>query len=95
MLLPVAGAHEAYAEELRERLAAAGVRAEVDDREEKLGYRMREAQLGKIPYVAVVGDKEIGSGSLQARAYGDDAQRSYEVGAFIEMLEKRIADRSL
>jgi threonyl-tRNA synthetase len=94
LLLPVAEAHEEYAAELREKLALAGIRAEIDDRREKLGYRIREAQLVKTPFVAVVGDKELKSGGVQVRAFGDKEQRSYEAAAFSAMLTERIGRRS-
>jgi threonyl-tRNA synthetase len=93
MLLPVAGAHEVYASELREKLAAAGIRAEVDKRNEKLGYRMREAGLAKIPFVAVVGDKEQAGGSLQVRERGDGNQREYGVESFVAMVSEQFRGR--
>lgn len=94
LLLPVADAHERYAAELREKLAESGIRAEVDDRREKLGFRIREAQLLKVPYVAVVGDKELESGRAQVRAFGEKEQRSYGAAEFVKLLAERIERRS-
>jgi len=73
VVVPVAERHHAYARGVAERLAAKGVRAHVDDRSEKLGYKIREAQLQKVPYMLVVGDKEVeaGSVSLRHRQAGD------------------------
>jgi len=72
-ILPVAERHHAYARGVAEGLAGRGVRAQVDDRSEKLGYKIREAQLQKVPYMLVVGDKEVeaGSVSLRHRQTGD------------------------
>ncbi len=83
-VLPIADRHAAYAAEVRDRLAAAGLRAELDDRQEKIGYKIREAQLQKVPYMLVVGDRELADGtvSVRSRAAGDRGPSA--VGAFIE-----------
>jgi threonyl-tRNA synthetase len=69
---------------VRDRLAAAGLRAELDDRQEKIGYKIREAQLQKVPYMLVVGDREMADGtvSVRSRAAGDLGPGT--VDAFIE-----------
>ncbi|MFI3271153.1 MAG: threonine--tRNA ligase [Pseudomonadota bacterium] len=66
-LLTVTDAQKPFAEEAREALAAAGIRVEADTRNEKLGYKVREAQLEKIPYILVVGDKEVEAKSVNVR----------------------------
>jgi threonyl-tRNA synthetase len=68
---------------VRDRLAAAGLFVELDDRQEKIGYKIREAQLQKVPYMLVVGDREAEQGtvSVRSRAGGDLGARS--VDAFI------------
>jgi len=66
-VLPVSEKHEAYARSVWERLRAARVRAELDDRNEKLGYRIREAQLRKVPYMLVVGGREAEAGTVSLR----------------------------
>jgi len=83
-VLPIADRHAGYAAEVRDRLAAAGLRAELDDRQEKIGYKIREAQLQKVPYMLVVGDRELADGtvSVRSRAAGDRGPSA--VGAFIE-----------
>jgi threonyl-tRNA synthetase len=65
---------------VRDRLTAAGLRVEVDERYEKIGYKIREAQLQKIPYMLVVGDKEAAEGtvSVRARAGGDQGSSALE-----------------
>ena len=72
-VLPIADRHAPYAAGVRDRLAAAGLRVELDDRQEKIGYKIREAQLQKVPYMLVVGDREMAEGtvSVRSRAAGD------------------------
>jgi threonyl-tRNA synthetase len=83
IVLPLADRHVEYARHVQDRLAAAGLRVEVDARVEKLGYKIREAQLEKIPYMLVTGDKEVADGTLgvRSRSAGDLGSRS--VDAFI------------
>jgi threonyl-tRNA synthetase len=79
-ILPIADRHLPYAASVRDRLAAAGLRVEVDERYEKIGYKIRGAQLQKIPYMLVVGDKEAAEGtvSVRARAGGDKGASALE-----------------
>ncbi|HEV3215492.1 MAG TPA: threonine--tRNA ligase, partial [Vicinamibacterales bacterium] len=78
IVLPIADRHVDYARGVRERLADAGLRAEVDERQEKIGYKIREAQLQKVPYMLVVGDKEAADGtvSVRSRTGGDLGARA-------------------
>ena len=78
--------HLEYAKEVFKKLEDLGIRCEIDDRDEKLGYKMREAQMKKIPYQLVLGDKEVESGSVNARKYGEQAQNAYALDEFITML---------
>jgi threonyl-tRNA synthetase len=80
IILPVGKAHRAYASELLERLGAAGVRAEMDARDDKIGLKIREAQLQQIPYMLVVGDKEVSAQtvSVRHRREGDLGPRGFE-----------------
>jgi len=82
-VLPIADRHAPYAASVRDRLVAAGLRAELDDRQEKIGYKIREAQLQKVPYMLVVGDREMADGtvSVRSRAAGDRGPST--VDAFI------------
>jgi threonyl-tRNA synthetase len=77
ILLPIADRHLDYARSIRDQLAPAGLRVELDERQEKIGYKIREAQLQKIPYMLVVGDKEVSEGtvSVRTRAGGDQGGR--------------------
>jgi threonyl-tRNA synthetase len=80
IVLPIADRHMAYAQSVRHRLAAGGLRVELDERQEKIGYKIREAQLQKIPYMLVVGDKEVADGAVavRSRAGGDLGARSVD-----------------
>ena len=87
--------HLEYAKEVFKKLEDLGIRCEIDDRDEKLGYKMREAQMKKIPYQLVLGDKEVESGSVNARKYGEQAQNAYALEEFITMLLDLIEARQL
>jgi threonyl-tRNA synthetase len=80
IVLPIADRHMDYARSVRDRLTAAGLRVELDERQEKIGYKIREAQLQKIPYMLVVGDKEVAEGAVavRSRARGDQGARSVD-----------------
>ena len=93
VLLPIADRHTAYAAGVRDRLAAAGVRVELDARQEKIGYKIREAQLQKIPYMLVAGDREAAEGtvSVRSRTGGDLGARS--VDDFIQQAQAEVAAR--
>jgi len=82
-VLPIADRHLSYAEAVGGQLRAAGLRTEVDDRQEKIGFKIREAQLQKIPYMLVVGDREQAEStvSVRSRAAGDLGSRA--VAAFV------------
>jgi threonyl-tRNA synthetase len=84
LVLPIADRHHDYARQVQEKLTAAGFRVEVDARNEKLGYKIREAQTQKLPYMLVVGDKdqEAGAVSVRHRELGD--QGAVSLDAFIE-----------
>ncbi len=69
-VLPIGVEHEEYAKSVREKLEAAGIRTEVDARNEKIGYKIRQAQLEKVPYMLVVGEKEAAEGKVAVRTRG-------------------------
>ena len=95
VVIPIAERHHEYAQKLLSRLAGAGLRAEVDDRNEKMGYKIRAAQTKKIPYMLVVGDKESQSGevSVRNRFSGDEGAQSLE--SFLEKIEGFVKSRSV
>ncbi|MBA2354045.1 MAG: threonine--tRNA ligase, partial [Acidobacteria bacterium] len=95
MVLPIADRHLDFAAGVRAQLVAAGLRATVDERQEKIGYKIREAQLQKVPYMLVVGDKEAADGtvSVRSRQGGDLGSRS--VRAFLEDAQAEIVSKGV
>ncbi len=90
-MLPIADRHLEYARSVRDALRAAGLRADLDERQEKIGYKIREAQLQKIPYMLVVGDREAADGtvSVRTRTGGDQGPKS--VDDFLRLAHEEIA----
>ncbi len=93
-VLPIADRHLDYARTVVQRLQAAGLKVQLDERQEKIGYKIREAQLQKIPYMLVAGDREAadGSVSVRSRAGGDQGSRMIEEfikAALVEIREKK------
>ena len=80
IVLPIADRHLSYATDVAARLTASGLRARLDERQEKIGYKIREAQLQKVPYMLVVGDREAADGtvSVRTRKGGDQGSRALE-----------------
>ena len=93
VVMPIADRHLQYAVGVRDQLTAAGLRVELDDRVEKIGYKIREAQLQKVPYMLVAGDREAAEGtvSVRSRSGGDLGARS--VSAFIADAQDEIAKK--
>ena len=92
-VLPISDKYLDYAGKVLEDLKEAGIRAEIDSRAEKIGYKIREAQMQKIPYMLVVGEKEQEADlvSVRSRFAGDEGQKNLET--FIADIQKEIADR--
>ncbi|HEU4939834.1 MAG TPA: threonine--tRNA ligase [Vicinamibacterales bacterium] len=84
IVLPIADRHLDYAKSVVSELKAAGLRVELDERQEKIGFKIREAQLQKIPYMLVVGDKEAANGTVAVRSRSGGDQGAQTVPAFIE-----------
>ncbi len=82
-----------YAYQVRDLLKEKGVRVHVDNRNEKLGYRIREAQMNKIPYQIVVGDSEVENNTVNIRQYGKEGSESMPLAEFAEKIEKQIRER--
>ena len=82
-VLPLADRHVEYARSVRDRLAAAGLRVEVDERQEKIGYKIREAQLQKIPYMLVAGDREAAEATVAVRSRSGGDLGAQRLEAFI------------
>ena len=87
-LLPIADRHLDYLYEVKKELDALGFRTEVDDRSEKIGYKIREAQLEKVPYMVLVGDKDIENGTVSIRHRKDGDLGAMKLSEFIAMAVK-------
>ena len=89
-VLPISDNQKEYASQVAEKLSSNGIRVELDDRQEKIGYKIREAQLSKVPYMLIIGEKEV-----QANAVGVRARKEGDIGAmpideFISKLQEEI-----
>ncbi len=89
-ILPIADSHIEYANQVKEELQNAGIRVEVDDRQEKIGYKIREAQLQKIPYMLVVGDKEKEANLVGVRSRKDGDIGAQKIEDFISKIKDEI-----
>ena len=87
-------AHSDYAKKVRDELVAKGFRAEIDFRNEKLGYKIRESQTQKVPYTLVLGDDEMKAGTVNVRPYGTEEQNSESLAEFMDKLSKDVANYS-
>ncbi|EEL50755.1 threonine--tRNA ligase [Bacillus cereus] len=93
-IIPVSNlVHEEYTKEIEEKLQSVGLRVERDVRGEKLGYKIREAQIQKVPYVLVIGDKEMENGAVNVRKYGEEKSEVVSLATFIESLQVEIHNR--
>ncbi|MBI2832939.1 MAG: threonine--tRNA ligase [Acidobacteria bacterium] len=92
-VLPIADRHIPYARAVVERLRAAHLRAEVDERQEKVGYKIREAQLQKIPYMLVTGDREAAEGTVAVRSRADGDRGPRPLGEFIAAANDEVAQK--
>ncbi|MFC3211904.1 threonine--tRNA ligase [Planomicrobium okeanokoites] len=86
-IIPVSlDVHSDYANEVQEKLQAHKLRVDIDGRDEKLGYKIREAQMQKVPYMLVLGDKELEDGSVNVRKYGEQKSESMPFDDFLSMI---------
>ncbi|MBU8727154.1 threonine--tRNA ligase [Bacillus pumilus] len=84
-VIPVSpSVHLDYAKKVQERLQLEGLRVELDSRDEKIGYKIREAQMQKIPYMLVVGDQEAENGAVNVRKYGEQDSETLDLEAFVK-----------
>ena len=89
-LLPIADSHKQYAEKLKAELEKNGIRVELDDRQEKIGYKIREAQLQKIPYMLILGDKEVEANAVGVRSRKDGDIGQMQLQDFIAKVQKEV-----
>jgi threonyl-tRNA synthetase len=94
IVLPIADRHLDYARSVRQQLADAGLRVELDDRQEKIGYKIREAQLQKIPYMLVTGDREAAEGTVSVRSRSEGDRGAQRVAEFVEAALREIRDKA-
>ena len=87
-------AHGEYAEKVRQELAKRGFRAEVDTRNEKMGYKIRESQTQKVPYTLVLGDDEMNANGVNVRPYGTDEENSMSLDDFIKEIDADVKSYS-
>jgi len=94
-IIPVSEKHFDYAQSLREKLISADIRVEADMRNEKLGYKIREAQMQKVPYMLIVGDNEVAEGTVSVRSRKNGDLGAKSVDDFITLIEEEIKTRAL
>lgn len=93
MIIPISEKHHDYAQKVLEKLQAAGIRVEADWRSEKMGYKIREAQLKKIPYMLVVGEKEAETDSVSVRTRKGTDGGAMSVDEFVQMICEEIREK--
>jgi threonyl-tRNA synthetase len=91
MILPVNNQyHLDYATKLYERMFDEDLRVELDAKDEKLGYKIRQSQTQKVPYSIVIGNEEVANNTVTVRAYGSEVQTTYPVETFVSMMKQEI-----
>ena len=90
-VIPIADRHHEYAEDVREKLLDAGIRAETDLRNERMGFKIRDAQMQKTPYMLVVGDREIAANTVGVRLRSGEDLGATEVGELIGRIAEEVA----
>jgi threonyl-tRNA synthetase len=95
MIVPIADRHLDYAARVRQALTDAGLRAEVDERSERMQLKLRDAQEQKVPVMVVVGDRDAEAGAVSPRLRTGDSQQGVPLDAFVADLVARTASREL
>ena len=90
VILPIADRHHEYAQEIQKKLRSADIRSELDNRNEKVGFKIREAEVKKVPYMLVIGDKEVESQKVSVRHKGDGDKGAVEIDALVQTLTDEI-----
>jgi threonyl-tRNA synthetase len=94
-VLPIADRHHDYAAVLEAKLKAAGMRAEIDSRNEKIGYKIRQAEMQKVPFILVVGDKEAEVGAVAVRRRGQKDLGAMPLQSFIDLAKQEITAKAI
>ena len=92
-VLPISDKFIPYANEVKTKLVKAGIRVDVDERSEKIGKKIREAELSRVPYMLVIGEKEMNEGRLSVRRQGKGDTGSQAVDEFIATIVEEFAER--
>ncbi len=92
-VLPISERHEEYAREIAANFAAHDIRAEVDERREKISYKIREAQVEKVPYILIVGDKEMENGTVAVRRRAEGDIGAFDVKELLTKIKSEIAEK--
>ena len=95
LVLPITDRVADYGKTIRDRLSEAGLRAELDDRNEKIGAKIRDAELHKVPFMLIVGDKEAAAGTVAVRVRHQGDRGSQEVAPLVEELQRMVKTRAL
>ena len=93
-MLPISERFEDYAKKVTDELLAAGFRAELDNRGEKIGYKIREAQLEKLPYMVIVGEKEMEEGTVSVRSRKDGDKGALKLDEWIKELKAEVENKA-
>ncbi len=93
MIIPIADRHLPYAYEVQQKLKQAGIRSQVDDRPERMNAKIRDAQNQKIPYMLVVGDKEMESGQVALRLRNNENPGGMALEDFIHHAQREIEEK--
>ncbi len=91
-VLPIADRHKEFADKVEQQLSGKGLRVESDGRNEKMGYKIREAEVNKIPYMIIIGDKELENNKISVRHKGEGDLGQMEISDFIDNLMKSISE---
>ena len=92
-ILPISDKFMDYALDVQKKLKRAGVRVEIDDRQEKIGKKIRDTELMRVPYMLVVGEKEMSEGKVAVRRQGKGDMGSQDISAFVDMIVEEIENR--
>jgi threonyl-tRNA synthetase len=93
-VLPISDNYIDYAKKVNAQLKESGIRSEVDFKNEKIGYKIREAEMQKIPYMFIVGQKEMESDSISVRRHGEGDLGSFPIKDFIDKIQKEAMKRN-
>ncbi|KKX55604.1 threonine--tRNA ligase [Brevibacillus borstelensis] len=91
-LMTINEVHVEYAQKVKEKMEQAGIRVELDARNEKIGYKIREAQVQKVPYMLVIGENEVAQGTLSVRKRGVGDEGGMSVDAFLDKIKAEISE---